>query len=1002
MGCSVEYISKVCIRGEERNDYIPKPDYPIEEITNFDNLFMVDEKKKIYKKNWLHQNINSERLHQNKLSESTELVKTRAENIFICSKINNDNSNRKFIATNKSENESEIQLNNNEDFIHKQDNISLNENSDDNINQRTNINEKILNDKIIDNINDKELNIDEISFKVNHQNMINNDNNINNIVLKNKKINNTIDNENKNENILLNKNQINKNLGNNNEIKTNKTHKIYKSETINIEEIEKNKKHKISTKSSINLEEENIRKHKINTKSSLNIDEIENNKNYKFNSKSSFNIDETEDIKHKINTKSSINDDLFSDDNKNFINNKIKSISNEDIFSEDNKKIKINKNETIKKDDIFFENNNIITQSNILYNSGVINIDEIISLGINIGALNTVYSIFSKINDKYVSNVLLMNETSRTIPSILCYTKDIRLFGENSKSFLKDNLITSYNNLSRIFGFDYNSKLYEKEYCYAFQLLKDISQYKFFFYVENEIEKKITPNNIIADFIELINEYFFKKEKINYTCTSLSVPDYYSFSQRRNLRLICEALKMKDINIFSESSAITMYYGYTQYKNIFVNEQNIINKNITKNILFIDSGHSKTSFILSHFKYNEFKVKYVFCDPNLGGRNLDYLIGQYCIKKFKEINKINNLKINSKTKYRLIEEVRNAREKLTNLNEVYICIESFFNNIDLNIHFTKDKFENLFDSLPNTIPNFFENFKNNLIQVLNYAKSKFIFIDYVEIGGELMRTPILQKILSNNFLTISKNLIIDESKSVGAALLGNFIKGNFPIKQLKNFFFYNYYPLNYEIKYNDNNIIKGIILPKGTVDYNEKIIIFENKFSLENHPVHFKLFFPDNEQEVNSKNNFYLKYIIDLYQIFETNKNNLKNNILTYRISVNNKLSFSLGHFYINNNIIKNNIEIYSGDIYKIKIKDKDIFKKKVEKYVKYQDKVDLEYHLTQELNIMKKSLRKSYNEDISEVKDMEKLLYEENLNMKSLENIQNMINDMNIKYPKK
>ena len=32
----------------------------------------------------------------------------------------------------------------------------------------------------------------------------------------------------------------------------------------------------------------------------------------------------------------------------------------------------------------------------------------------------------------------------------------------------------------------------------------------------------------------------------------------------------------------------------------------------------------------------------------------------------------------------------------------------------------------------------------------------------------------------------------------------------------------------------------------------------------------------------------------------------------------------------------------------------------------------------------------------------MEKLLYEENLNMKSLENIQNMINDMNIKYPKK
>ena len=62
------------------------------------------------------------------------------------------------------------------------------------------------------------------------------------------------------------------------------------------------------------------------------------------------------------------------------------------------------------------------------------------SLGINIGASKTVYSIFSKINDKYVSNVLLMNNTSRIIPSIICYTKDHRLFGDNSISSLKQNL----------------------------------------------------------------------------------------------------------------------------------------------------------------------------------------------------------------------------------------------------------------------------------------------------------------------------------------------------------------------------------------------------------------------------------------------------------------------------------------------------------------------------------------------------------------------------------
>ena len=85
-----------------------------------------------------------------------------------------------------------------------------------------------------------------------------------------------------------------------------------------------------------------------------------------------------------------------------------------------------------------------------------------ISLGINIGALKTVYSTFSKINDKHITNVLLMNNSSRIIPSIICYTKDHRLFGENSISFLKQNLNTSYNNLSRLIGFD-NSNKYEEE-----------------------------------------------------------------------------------------------------------------------------------------------------------------------------------------------------------------------------------------------------------------------------------------------------------------------------------------------------------------------------------------------------------------------------------------------------------------------------------------------------------------------------------------------------------
>ena len=114
----------------------------------------------------------------------------------------------------------------------------------------------------------------------------------------------------------------------------------------------------------------------------------------------------------------------------------------------------INLNEHIKKESLNSEN----TDLSIKNKSTLIKDDNII-LGINIGSFKTVYSTFSYNNGKYEPKILLMNGSSRTIPSIICYTKTHRLFGENSLSFLKQNLNTSYNNLSRIFGFDNNIKL---------------------------------------------------------------------------------------------------------------------------------------------------------------------------------------------------------------------------------------------------------------------------------------------------------------------------------------------------------------------------------------------------------------------------------------------------------------------------------------------------------------------------------------------------------------
>ena len=145
-------------------------------------------------------------------------------------------------------------------------------------------------------------------------------------------------------------------------------------------------------------------------------------------------------------------------------------------------------------------------QKNITITENIKNI----SIGINIGASKTVYSIFSIVKGKFVSEVLLMNRSSRVIPSIICYTKDHRLFGENSKSSLKQNLNTSYNNLSRIIGFD-NSDEYKEELKYMFINETDIKNLKFYCNGKDGKKEEITSDFLIADFLSLINKYYFEK-----------------------------------------------------------------------------------------------------------------------------------------------------------------------------------------------------------------------------------------------------------------------------------------------------------------------------------------------------------------------------------------------------------------------------------------------------------------------------------------------------------
>ena len=136
-------------------------------------------------------------------------------------------------------------------------------------------------------------------------------------------------------------------------------------------------------------------------------------------------------------------------------------------------------------------------------------------------------------------------------------------------------------------------------------------------------------------------------------------------------------------------------------------------------------------------------------------------------------------------RYRLLEQITKKRNQLTVNNEILITVESFYvgNKIeeDLEIIISRETFEKLIGNLVKEIINILD----NLIKKNNNIK-----IDYVEMAGELMRTPILQNLIKKQYnLTISKTILIDEGTSACLSLLDYFFrnKENFPIVKLNHF-----------------------------------------------------------------------------------------------------------------------------------------------------------------------------------------------------------------------
>ena len=463
-------------------------------------------------------------------------------------------------------------------------------------------------------------------------------------------------------------------------------------------------------------------------------------------------------------------------------------------------------------------------------------------LGINIGSLNSTVTIGQQLNSALLFKTeLLLSETSaRTCPSILSFGETHRVIGDQAALVLRKNLKSSFQYINRFIGFDPKTPFSSTElqnYYYVGDTY-DPQTNKFSYTINGE-KKQISPEEIVTSYLHLLYNGYVTQKNLNPECIVFSVPDYFTCSQKNEYLQIAESIGIKnDIHLVNESSAITLYFGYKKYKDYFIRKNEgksaTIDPSITKYILFIDAGHSKVTFVLSKLAYNLFTVLDTATIPFLGGRDFDEAIYKFCCEKFNKDNGIDISK-NNKIKIRLLAPISKARKTLTVNKDAQISVDSLSDDIDFSLLLTRENFEKLIEDKVKL-------FKQELINFIQRNKQNYPNIDItnVEMAGELMRTPVLERTVKEICkIEMSKTILTDECLSVGCSLYGALLKGVFPIKNFKGIYHLNHYSINSSInngpieEFVSNHYqipeFKSFVFDKNQMQNNINITFYHNK-----------------------------------------------------------------------------------------------------------------------------------------------------------------------------
>lgn len=235
----------------------------------------------------------------------------------------------------------------------------------------------------------------------------------------------------------------------------------------------------------------------------------------------------------------------------------------------------------------------------------------------------------------------------------------------------------------------------------------------------------------------------------------ITVPAYFNEQQRRDTRLAGEMAGLKVLRLLPEPTAAAIAYG--------------LDKERDQTILVYDLGGGTFDVSILRIQKNDFEVKAVNGNHDLGGNDFDRVVRDYFLGKFAEETSI-DLRAPNPTPEMLkaLQVLSSASERvkkeLSEAETAQVDLPNFFEGNHLQAELDRATFESL-------VSEYVHETKDLVLQTIQEAKLGVDDIDRVVLVGGSTKMPIVKRLITD---TVKEPYIadnVDLAVSSGAAIV---------------------------------------------------------------------------------------------------------------------------------------------------------------------------------------------------------------------------------------